>query len=243
MFQHILDKIYFKIFSFVLDVLSVINGSSTCNKRGCPFTLIAGRKGQLLNFMNLRMSNYGKLNNINLYKYKVNKFKKGKHTANDVFQIQETFDGSFTEGGTMFEVLNTGKQFVSTCPIIDLFNGSYLFCCDYHGFCGNITVKVIYHNFGGYWKRVPLPLERMIWEKDTCINKTTKKIKYRQCRARELQGLQFNGYFLKNNQPHCNENCYSWASGKCFVPRIKGRWNECIAQQKSITFIGDSQMR
>ena len=224
--------------------MSGVDRIQTKKRKGCPFTILEGRQAQMIKFMNLKKFNYGQLNNINLYKYEIKTFKKETHATNDVYEIRETFDGSFTEGGTMFEVLSTGKKFVSACPIIDLFNGTYLFCCEFHGFCGNITLKVIYHNFGGYWKRVPIPIERNIWKKEVCIYKISRKhIKYRQCRSKELQGIQSHGYFLKHDQENCTDNCYSWASGKCFVPRIKGRWNECIAHQKSITFIGDSQMR
>ena len=68
-------------------------------------------------------------------------------------------------------------------------------------------------------------------------------MKYRYCTTDDLQNMQFNGYFLKDNNSDCGDKCLSWATGDCFVPRIRGRWKECIEKQNSITFIGDSQMR
>ena len=129
-------------------------------KEGCPFTTLEGRKRQMHMFMNMEKSKYRKLNNINLYKYTIIKVTKERNTQGNVFMIKETFNGSFTEGGTMFEVLNSGQQFISVCPLIDLFNGSYLFCCEDHGFCGNITVKVIYHNYGGYWEKSAISIRK-----------------------------------------------------------------------------------
>ena len=137
------------------------------NEAQCPFTTLDGHKIQMIKFMGFSHSKLRKLrrSNASLYRYKIHKYQDNINTSYVIFLIEETWNGSFTNGGTMFQVLLTGKKFISVCPVLDNLNGTYIFCCEDKGSCGTITAKVIYYNFGGYLQRVPSPLELVVWKK------------------------------------------------------------------------------
>ena len=161
-----------------------------------------------------------------------------------LFFITETFRGKPTSGGSMYGVVIEGSDYVTKCPVMDYFNGSYAVCCAMQMECSHVSVKLMFVNFAAFWDEVPRPQERLIWKHSICTNKTVGGVKpVRACAANDLSNSRYNGYFKILKGKEFAENPLRWSVGDCMVPRAKGRWKECVNKQNSVTIIGDSHMR
>ena len=87
-----------------------------------------------------------------------------------ILRITETTKkGSRTKGGSGFMV-RSYSHYLTVCPVIDHFNGSYSVACPFYGPCTNISVILKHIHFSGFVGKTRV-IERAIWQQDNiCIS-------------------------------------------------------------------------
>ena len=78
-------------------------------------------------------------------------------------------NGVKTEGGSAFMV-GSYSHYLTVCPVIDHFNGTYNVMCPFYGPCTNISVIHKHVHFSGFVGKSTV-IERTIWSQDNiCIS-------------------------------------------------------------------------
>ena len=87
-----------------------------------------------------------------------------------ILQITETMkNGVTTEGGSGF-LVKSSSHYLTVCPVIDHFNGSYSVMCPFYGPCSNISILLKHLQFSGFVGPTRV-IERTIWKQDNiCIS-------------------------------------------------------------------------
>ena len=85
------------------------------------------------------------------YKWSTNR-KNCKNTNDLMITLTETYRNSPTSGGSSFTILQTSAHTKDFCPIIDLFNGTYIAKCSVHENNTKISGMVQFVNFTAFSK-------------------------------------------------------------------------------------------
>ena len=90
--------------------------------------------------------------------------------TNRILQIEETTkNGVKTEGGSGFMV-RSYSNYVTDCPVIDHFNGTYSAMCPFYGPCANVSIILKHLQFSGFVGQTRA-IERTILKQDNiCIS-------------------------------------------------------------------------
>ena len=87
------------------------------------------------------------------YKWTVN-YKHCKDVGDVIFTIKETYRQMPTSGGSSFTILQTSAHTKDFCPIIDLFNGTYIAKCSIHENNTTIVGMVQFVNLTAFTKTI-----------------------------------------------------------------------------------------
>ena len=87
-----------------------------------------------------------------------------------ILKITETMEnGVQTEGGSGFMV-RSYSHYLTVCPVLDYFNGTYSAMCPFYGHCTNVSVVLKHLQFTGFVGKTKV-IERLIWKQDyICIS-------------------------------------------------------------------------
>ena len=88
-----------------------------------------------------------------------------------ILQITETTkNGVKTEGGSGFMV-RSSSHYLTVCPVIDHFNGTYRVMCPFYGPCTHVSIILKHLQFSGFVGKTRV-IERTIWKQDNiCISR------------------------------------------------------------------------
>ena len=113
------------------------------------------------------------------------------------------------QGGCGFHILVRNSDYVTSCPVLNYFNGTYIGqCVLYTGKCALLEIQLNYENFGAYYFFPPKPLAKTIFKKTICADYQLPKV----LSKRSCNNLTFpvrHGHWEKEN------NIWHWIHGKC----------------------------
>ena len=150
--------------------------------------------------------------------------------------IHETYQGVATSGGSSFTLLIRSKNTMDFCPVMDLFNGTYIAKCPVHEEGSTITAECHFVNFMAF-ARIDTPKVQTLFEEQ--VDKyLRKKIEFRivselrTCKKLISKHPQ-RGWWVKVN------NRWRWFAGRCLVPIINNTvLAECINSYKRVSIHG-----
>ncbi len=174
-------------------------------------------------------------------------------------EVEETFRGAPTKGGSSIKAITESEQFTDRCSVYDHFDGKYSICCNIRGLCANVTVLLMFTNFTAF---MPLPnlrdLNRIIFTRTICMD----GIYMPAFNVKESTNMMHNHMDLTHNI--MNESKHSttlpsyhtgkvwfksngtWLyaeNGTSFLKPDKSNVEKCLSGLNSLLFIGDSHTR
>ena len=86
-----------------------------------------------------------------------------------ILQITETMkNGVKIEGGAGLMV-RSFSHYLTVCPVIDHFNGTYSVMCPFYGHCTNVSVVLKHLQFSGFVGKTSV-IEKTIWKQDNSVS-------------------------------------------------------------------------
>ena len=149
--------------------------------------------------------------------------------------IQETYKGVATSGGSSFTLLIRSKNTMDFCPVMDLFNGTYIAKCPVHEEGSTITAECHFVNFMAFTKSKKPKAQKLFQEQaDKYLeNKTEHRIfsNLENCTKFVSKHPQ-RGWWVKVN------NRWRWFTGRCLVPIVNTKTlSKCVSSYKRVSIL------
>ncbi len=174
-------------------------------------------------------------------------------------EIEETFLGAPTKGGSSIKVITESEQFTDRCSVYDHFNGKYSICCNIRGLYTNVTAFLMFTNFTAFMRLPNLrDLNRIIFTRTICMD----GISMPAFNMTESTNMMLNHVDLTHNimneSKHSttlpfyhtgnvwfksNDTWYYAENGTSFPKPDKSNVEKCLSGLNSLLFIGDSHTR
>ena len=151
-----------------------------------------------------------------------------------VVVIQELHYGHASSGGSSITVFSRSTNTMDYCPVVDLFNGTYIAKCQIHERGTVLKSKVHFVNFAAFTRYLDTTQRVIIKENvDRYLHNVTyieQKNKLINC-VNQNQVVPPRGWWVKVN------NRWRWFTGNCLVPRVnKNALSQCIKNFKQVNF-------
>ncbi len=175
-------------------------------------------------------------------------------------EVEETFLGAPTKGGSSIKVITESEQFTDRCSVYDHFDGKYSICCNIRGLCTNVTALLMFTNFTAF---MPLPnlrdLNRIIFSKTICMDgiympgvnmkESSRNMMHNHMdlthssmdKRKHSQTLP--SYETGNVWFKVNATWIYAENGTSFLKPDKSNVEKCLSTLNSLLFIGDSHTR
>ncbi len=174
-------------------------------------------------------------------------------------EIEETFLGAPTKGGSSIKAITESEQFTDRCSVYDHFNGKYSICCNIRGLCTNVTALLMFTNFTAFMSLPNLrDLNRIIFTRIICVDdismpafnvKESTNVTHNRRDlihtimddSKHFQSLP--SYETGNVWFKVNATWLYAENGTSFPKPNKLNVEKCLSSLNSLHFIGDSHMR
>ena len=154
--------------------------------------------------------------------------KNGNNINYVIVVIQETYQGVATSGGSSFTLLIRSPNTMDFCPVMDLFNGTYIAKCPVHEKGSTIMAECHFVNFMAFSRLEKRTTQQVFEEKpDKYLGNKTEHRTFstlQNCTKFKTEHPQ-RGWWVKVN------NRWRWFTGRCLVPIINNTvLTECCEQ-------------